>query len=330
VHLTSNPIAWYAARGAGVSAYVLLSAVIVVGLLLAGRATILPRPRIAVVDLHRFGGMLISLFIVIHVAAIGIDSYLPFSVSDLLVPFVSKVRPLWMGLGIVAAELLLALGVTNALVRRKKVPYRIWRMLHYGNWGVWVLATVHSVGVGTDRSTPWLMATTAACAASVAAAAAWRTMRRSASWHGLAGGAAVVCAALTTGATLGPLAVVTRAWDGATFNDQLTGTIQNQSGGSRGLISLAGDGTGDQRVFVRVDLLLTPSGTKSTSLQVEYLTSGNHCVGEVTSIASDGFGFTGTCTLPGGQPERRTITGKWDGTNTGSELVGTITSRPAS
>ncbi len=329
MHLTSNPIAWYAARGAGVAAYVLLSAVIIVGLLLAGRAKVLPTPRRSVVDLHRFGGILISAFIVIHVGAIAIDTYLPFSIGDLLLPFISKVRPLWMGLGIVAAELLLALGVTNALVRRKKVPYRIWRTIHYTNWGVWALATAHSVGMGTDRSSPWLIAITAVCVAGVAAAATWRTTRRRARWQPLAGIAAVGCAALTTGATLGPLAVVNRPWDGATFDDTLTGTIQTQNGGSRGLISLAGDGSGDQRVFVRVDLLQTPAGTKSTSLQVEYLTSGNHCVGVVTKIADDGFGFTGTCTLPGGSPAKRTITGRWDPNQTTSQLVGTITSRPA-
>ena len=154
MHLTSNPTVWYAARGAGVAAYLLLSTVIVVGLLLAGRSTVPAQPRSAIVYVHRFGGLAIAAFLVLHVVTLAIDAWLPFSLTGLLVPFRSHIRWPWTGLGIIATELLAALGIANALVRRRRIPYRFWRTLHYANWAVWLAATAHVVGAGTDRSTP--------------------------------------------------------------------------------------------------------------------------------------------------------------------------------
>ena len=125
MHLTSNPIDWYAARAAGIAAYVLLTAVIALGLALAGKA---PGrrwrrwPMFAVEDVHRFGGLLVGTFIAIHVVTIGIDSFLPFSLTQLAVPLAAGYRPIWTGLGIAAAELLLALAITNHYRGRHAPP----------------------------------------------------------------------------------------------------------------------------------------------------------------------------------------------------------------
>jgi len=108
VHLTSSPALWYAARASGVAAYVVLSAVVGLGLGLGGKAQSHRWPRFSVEDVHRFGGLLVGSLIAIHVATIAADSFLPFSLSQLVVPFTANYRPLWTGLGIAAAELLLA------------------------------------------------------------------------------------------------------------------------------------------------------------------------------------------------------------------------------
>jgi len=54
-----------------------------------------------------------------------------------------------------AAELLLALAITNKL--RRRLPHRVWRSAHYINFPVWLLATLHGLGSGTDRHTLWLL-----------------------------------------------------------------------------------------------------------------------------------------------------------------------------
>ena len=71
-------------------------------------------------------------------------------------PFTSSYWPLWTGLGVVAAELLLALAVTNHY--RKRISYSLWRRLHYLNFAVWIAATAHGLGAGSDSgSTAFLL-----------------------------------------------------------------------------------------------------------------------------------------------------------------------------
>src|SRR5207244_11202726 len=108
---------------------------------------------------------------------IAIDSYLPFSPAALVVPLLSRYKPVWTGLGIVAAELLVALAVTNHY-RDRRLSYRFWRRVHYLNFAVWGAATLHGLGSGTDRSAPWFLALEAAAVASVAGLTARRFVRR--------------------------------------------------------------------------------------------------------------------------------------------------------
>jgi predicted ferric reductase len=147
--------AWYAARAGGMLAYLLLSASVAVGLLMSGRARLQRWPRFALEDVHRFLGILAGTFIAVHGAALLLDHVVPFSLAQLLVPGTDSYRPLWVALGIVAAELLAALAVTNHY--RKRLPHRVWRRLHMLNFAVWALALVHGLTAGTDASTTWAL-----------------------------------------------------------------------------------------------------------------------------------------------------------------------------
>ena len=156
MHLTSSPVDWYAARAAGIVAYLLLSAVVALGLTLSGRRRLPKWPRFALEDVHRFAGILAGTFVAIHVATIAIDSYTPISLTALLVPFVSSFKPLPVALGIVSAELLVALAVTNRL-RGRGLSYQAWRRAHYLGFAVWAAAAAHGITAGTDRGGAWLL-----------------------------------------------------------------------------------------------------------------------------------------------------------------------------
>jgi methionine sulfoxide reductase heme-binding subunit len=153
--LAAAGVDWYAARAGGVVAYILLSAVIVIGLALAGKERVPGWPRFALEDVHRFGGLLVGAFVSAHALMILIDSQAHMSLAQLLIPFSASYRPLWTGLGTVAAELLLALAVANHY--RKRISYRLWRRSHYLNFAVWIAATAHGLGAGTDRSSVWFL-----------------------------------------------------------------------------------------------------------------------------------------------------------------------------
>jgi sulfoxide reductase heme-binding subunit YedZ len=156
VTLAAFAVDWYAARAAGVVAYLLVSAAVALGLLLAGRERLDRWPKFAVEDIHRFAGLLAGVFIALHLFWLAIDSQSHLSATGILIPFTSSYRPFWTGLGIVAAELLLALALTNHY--RKRLRYSVWRRLHYLNFAVWAAATLHGLGAGTDSgSTAFLL-----------------------------------------------------------------------------------------------------------------------------------------------------------------------------
>jgi len=170
-------VAWYAARAGGIVAFALLTIAVVVGLTLSGRARMKHWPRFAVEDVHRFLGLLTGTFVGIHVLALLVDTYLPFSVAQVLVPGTAPYRPLATALGVIALELLVALAVTNRY--RKRLSYRLWRRAHYLNFAVWLLALVHGITSGTDSGTAWGVALYASAGAAVGALGMWRYVTRS-------------------------------------------------------------------------------------------------------------------------------------------------------
>jgi predicted ferric reductase len=165
---------WYVARAGGMLSFVLLTLAMLVGIGLAGRVTHTRWPRFAVEDLHGYLGVLAGVFLAIHVGSILIDGFVPFSLTAVLVPGASTYRTIPVAFGVVTAELLVALALTNRY--RKRMPYRLWRRLHYANFAVWLGALVHGVTAGTDRTSTWGLAVFAAAAASVCAVTAWRVM----------------------------------------------------------------------------------------------------------------------------------------------------------
>lgn len=313
MHLTTSPADWYAVRAGGIVAYVLLSTSVSLGLTLSWKKQLRRWPRFALEDVHRFCGLLVGLFVAIHVVTIAIDSFLPFSLTQIVVPFTSVYRPLWVALGIVAAELLVALAITNHY--RKRLPYRFWRSAHYLNFAVWLAATAHGIGSGTDRSAPWLVFIYAVAVATVVALTAMRVAHRRPAALALGLG----CAALVAGLVLGPFGAHTRPWNARSFSDQLTGRIVVQSGPTRGIVSMAGEGRGDQRVLVRADLLIEPNRIDQTAFQLEFLPSGAICRGGVTAVGQ--FAFRGSCRMPDGTS--RFVSAQW-GSDGGQGLVGTL------
>jgi methionine sulfoxide reductase heme-binding subunit len=163
---------WYTARAGGMLSFALLTASVVLGLTLSGRARLKHWPRFAVEDVHRFAGLLAGAFVGIHVLALLLDSYVPFSLSQILVPGTASYRPLPTALGVVALELLAALAVANRY--RKRLSYRFWRRAHYLEFGVWGLALVHGITSGTDSGTGWALAVYALAAGTVAGLVVWR------------------------------------------------------------------------------------------------------------------------------------------------------------
>ena len=86
------------------------------------------------------------------------------------------------------------------------------------------------------------------------------------------------------------------------------------------IVSFVGSGNSPQKLLVRADLLVSPKALDATSLQLEYLPSGDVCRGRVTQIG--GTSFAGRCVLPSGAS--RWVDASWVPNADDTGVVGTI------
>jgi hypothetical protein len=164
---------WYLARSTGVVALILLTASVVLGILGSVRFSATPRwPRFAIDALHRDTSLLVIAVIVVHVITSVLDAFAPISLIDGVLPFRSPYRPLWLGLGALSFDLLIALVITS--LARRRLGYRSWRAIHWLAYASWPVAVLHGLGTGSDVKSAWLLSLTVVCVAAVLWAVALR------------------------------------------------------------------------------------------------------------------------------------------------------------
>ena len=163
---TAGPSAlWYLTRATGAVTLVLLTASVVIGVANIGRVQAAGWPRFVVEGVHRNVSLLAIVVLAIHIATSVLDPFAGVHVIDAIVPFTGSYRPLWLGLGAFASDLLLAIAITS-LVRRH-LGHGVWRATHWLAYLCWPVAVLHTVGTGSDVKQVWLLALTAACAVAV-------------------------------------------------------------------------------------------------------------------------------------------------------------------
>ncbi|MGH9064193.1 MAG: ferric reductase-like transmembrane domain-containing protein [Acidimicrobiales bacterium] len=181
---------WYLTRGTGLVALVLLTASVVLGILGTSRFARPGWPRFATQGLHRNVSLLVVVFLAVHILTAELDTFAPVGWLAVVVPFLSSYRAIWLGLGTLAFDLILALVLTSLL--RARLGHRTWRAVHWLAYLSWPVALAHGLGTGTDSRLGWVVFVTVACIAAVVVAGAWRLAHGWPSRAGtrLAGGAA--------------------------------------------------------------------------------------------------------------------------------------------
>jgi len=165
---------WYLTRSTGAVALVLLTASIVLGIVDVQRLSGPRWPRFVVDALHRRVSMLVLVLLALHIVTSVLDSFAPIGWIDSVLPFVGRYRPLWLGLGTLSFDLLVAVAVTSVL--RQRLGYRVWRVTHWLAYACWPIAMVHTLGTGSDVQAIWLLALSAVCLLAVIAAVGLRTI----------------------------------------------------------------------------------------------------------------------------------------------------------
>lgn len=186
---------WYATRGTGVVSLILLTAIVCLGVAGVRRLGSRQWPRHLVAGLHRNLTLVALVFLALHIATTVLDGFAPIALQDAVVPFGSAYRPVWLGLGAVAFDLLLALTITSLL--RGRFGFRTWRLFHWLAYAAWPIALVHALGTGSDGRVGWMQVLALALTAAVVAAVIVRLANPS-TWPGarIAAGSALLLAPL--------------------------------------------------------------------------------------------------------------------------------------
>lgn len=161
-----SQLLWFAGRATGAVSLVLFTAALVLGILTAGRAGVAGLPRAGVQRLHRSLSLVALAFLAVHVVTTIVDGYVDIAWWDVVVPFAAGYDPFWVGLGTVAVDLLIAIGLTSAL--RRHLPRPLWRGVHLTAYAMWPIALLHGWGVsGGDGRQTWLVVVDIVCATAI-------------------------------------------------------------------------------------------------------------------------------------------------------------------
>jgi methionine sulfoxide reductase heme-binding subunit len=175
----NSTVLWYTSQGTGIVSLVLYTMVMLLGIAVVGQGRLPGLPRFSVVALHRSISLLSMVFLAIHIGTAILDSYVNISVISSFIPFAASYEPLWIGLGAVAVDLMLALIVTSLL--RDRISPRVWRLVHWLAYAFWPIAIAHSIGLGSGTGTVlsgWQLWLTIACVLAVLGALGWRVAVR--------------------------------------------------------------------------------------------------------------------------------------------------------
>jgi predicted ferric reductase len=163
---------WYMTRGTGAVTLLLLTVAVVLGIVTSVRWASPRWPRFVIEWLHRNVSLVVLVFLTVHIASAVIDGFVSLRWVDAVFPFSAGYRPLWIGLGAVAFDLLIALVVTSLL--RVRLGYRTWRLVHWSAYACWPVALAHSLGAGSDAWRGWMLVVDGLVVVLVSASVCWR------------------------------------------------------------------------------------------------------------------------------------------------------------
>lgn len=142
-----NPT-WLMTRAAGLIAFALLYLSVILGLL---QSTGYFRMT-GVVDLHTFVSVWAIYATVFHIVVLLFDRHTPYTMTEILVPFASRISPVLNGIGGLAFYI--GLGVTVTTYFRVRIGAKLWRTIHLTSLIAFVFVLLHAILLGTDADLP--------------------------------------------------------------------------------------------------------------------------------------------------------------------------------
>jgi sulfoxide reductase heme-binding subunit YedZ len=185
---------WYATRGLGTATLIVLTGTVVLGIVTSTRWIGESTPAFVAADMHRNLSLLGMCLLAAHIITTVLDPFAHISVRDVIIPVGAAYRPVWLGLGVGAMWVLIAVVATSLL--RDRIGPRPWRLIHWAAYASWPLAVVHGLGTGSDAQAPWLIAVVTSCVAAVIFALVFRLRQGRPATRPIRAAAGMVAAAI--------------------------------------------------------------------------------------------------------------------------------------
>lgn len=148
---TVSSVPWYVTRAAGLVAYGLMFLVVMLGIgMTAGYIYKYINPVKAWV-VHKYLALALGIALLTHIIALSLDKFVNFKWAEILIPFYSTYKPLYLSLGILGLYILLIIIFTSLFFRLKYK--RTWRGIHYAVYFLFTLSLIHGLFIGTDSKT---------------------------------------------------------------------------------------------------------------------------------------------------------------------------------
>ena len=143
---------WYVTRASGLLAYFLLWLSTAWGLAVSSKIFDPFLERMFTYDFHEHLSLLGLGFALVHVVVLLFDRFLPFSLWQVLIPFIAPYRNFWVGIGIIAFYM--SALVTITFYMRSRIGMSAFRKIHYLSLLAYVGVTFHGMFAGTDYALP--------------------------------------------------------------------------------------------------------------------------------------------------------------------------------
>ena len=157
--MSNLPWTWLAIRASGLTAWGLLSAVVIWGILLRTRLLGRVASPMRLLDMHRWLGVTALFFLLIHMIMLIFDKSVAFTIGQILIPGTAPWKAFDVALGTIAFWILIPVTIIGRIRPRLGKRGNAWfKRSHYLAYAAWPIATAHYVLAGTDALATWSLA----------------------------------------------------------------------------------------------------------------------------------------------------------------------------
>lgn len=150
--MTDINVPWLLIRGSGISAFGLLAAASIWGLLLSSKLLGNKVKTKGLTWVHEALAIGALVATGLHMTFLVGDNYLHYGARELLVPGASTYRPLAVAWGVVGFYALFL--ITASFYVRPLIGQTVWKAIHFLSYGTFLAAAVHGITAGADTSNP--------------------------------------------------------------------------------------------------------------------------------------------------------------------------------